>query len=83
MSHIMSLVPVREIEPSSKAPQPESVTDAENPTNISWQALAPALSLSALAFILVTVRWYTRLVIVHRVGADDLLIAISAVGLKR
>ncbi|KAF2095893.1 hypothetical protein NA57DRAFT_78668 [Rhizodiscina lignyota] len=62
---------------SSPELQPDSAKDALNPTDISWQALAPALSLSSVALALVILRWYTRLLIVRKVGPDDIMIAFS------
>ncbi len=59
--------------------KPDAAKDAKDPTNIGWQALAPALSLCSLAVILVAARWYTRLTIVRKVGVDDLMIACAVV----
>lgn len=67
------------IEQTPGSPDGDSAQDAKHPTDISWQALAPALVLSSVAFILVVIRWYTRRFIVGRTGADDYIITLSAV----
>lgn len=64
---------------SSGCPNRDSADDAQHPTDISWQALAPALSLSSVALVLVITRWYIRRLIVGRTGPDDYIITLSMV----
>jgi hypothetical protein len=59
---------------------PDSLGDADHPTDISWSSLGPALVLSSLAMILVVLRWYTRVSIVGKVGVDDYFLTVAMVG---
>lgn len=63
----------------SKNSDLSATEDREHPTDISWPALAPALSLSIIAAILVALRWFTRVFIVRKTGVDDWLISVSMV----
>ncbi len=47
--------------------------------DIGWQALGPAIACTALAVIVVTMRWYTRWKVADCVGLDDYVIFISMV----
>lgn len=53
--------------------------DVKHPTNIGWPTFAIALSLCSVAFIAVTLRWWTRIALVKKVGVDDALITCSLV----
>ncbi|OCK86736.1 uncharacterized protein K441DRAFT_709747 [Cenococcum geophilum 1.58] len=48
-------------------PPASSVTVAEAPSDIGWQALRPAIACTILAFIVVMLRWYIRLSLTRRV----------------
>lgn len=47
--------------------------------DIGWQALAPALSCSILATLIVAARWYSRCRLARCVGTDDYVILLSLV----
>lgn len=59
------------------APTPISINFGAR--EIGWQALGPAIGCSALATIVVALRWYTRCRIARCVGVDDIVIVISIV----
>ncbi|KAM0723888.1 hypothetical protein Q7P37_000878 [Cladosporium fusiforme] len=46
---------------------------------IGWQALGPAIGCSALATIVVTLRWYTRCRLTLCMGVDDFVILLSLI----
>lgn len=46
---------------------------------IGWQALGPAVGCSALATVVVLLRWCTRCRLARCVGVDDLVILFSMV----
>lgn len=57
---------------------------AHNPASyaakdIGWQALGPAIACTALATIIVAIRWYTRLKLSCSHGLDDFVITLSLV----
>ncbi|KAK4621378.1 Wortmanamides biosynthesis cluster protein C [Fulvia fulva] len=45
--------------------------------DIGWTAFGPAVGLSVLATVIVTLRWYTRARLVRIIGLDDWVILIS------
>lgn len=60
-------------------PPASSVTAAEAPSGIGWQALGPAIACTILAVIVVMLRWYIRLSLTRRVGLEDYLITVALV----
>jgi len=60
-------------------PPASSVTVAEAPSDIGWQALGPAIACTILAVIVVMLRWYIRLSLTRRVGLEDYLITVALV----
>ncbi|KAK4989664.1 hypothetical protein LTR66_007017 [Elasticomyces elasticus] len=55
------------------------VAAAEAPTDIGWNALGPTIAMTVLASTVVTLRWYTRVLIVRCVGLDDCAILLSLI----
>ncbi|OCK81004.1 hypothetical protein K432DRAFT_296485 [Lepidopterella palustris CBS 459.81] len=62
---------------ASRPPPTSSVMAAEAPSDIGWQALGPAIGCTMLAIVVVILRWYTRIVLIRRVGLEDYFITVA------
>jgi hypothetical protein len=48
-------------------------------TDVGWQSLGPAVAFTTVATLIVSMRWYTRGVLLRCVGREDGIITISMV----
>jgi len=49
------------------------------PRDYGWQALGPASAFTGLAIVILSLRWYTRVVLVRQVGPEDFVVSAAMV----